>query len=499
MLRMLLLSYSPYAYWNADSRSYFGFTNGVLTDCYFSLNEKRRYLYPLFLLPVSLLPGGTLQWLSWIQVSLGLVTLLPLAYAVRRIFYRWRWYIIPLTVIYAGMPIIIWYEHELLADAIFFDCFVWMLAGWVAWTSQKNVARARTLWWCFFLPFAAFVLIKPSARFFWPGIVLAFVLTMSWRTLKMRHYAAMVALFLAGLTVGDPDQGAWLLYTTSFPLTRLDTPLHADYKAEIRDWVEEKRSRIAFYNDEDMDVHNFLRSAENHPERPLWQALAKDKKLQRKIYRDLALEGISARPDLFLYITLIRLAGSCNPGDFDVGHFKVDYVERKFRDQYSNDRNAPSMIRIAFGIPRSEPIPEFSKFHGWINPQPKSKAAVWMYNYAAAYERAGELLKVPKAEVSQSYRPTLLGWWLLLGAGASLFPAFLRTIGVWTIAVSGNLLLVYMVGIEHVRYFAPVWPALVLLLAVAPDLLARSFAANRGRRNQLSSLQSPQEMHPGGE
>src|SRR5689334_5332963 len=97
VLRLVLLHYSPYAYWGSDSRSYFGFTNGVMTDFYFSLNEKRRYLYPIFLLPVTWLPGSTLKALAWIQAGLGLATVVAFSYFVRRVFAGWKWLVVPLT------------------------------------------------------------------------------------------------------------------------------------------------------------------------------------------------------------------------------------------------------------------------------------------------------------------------------------------------------------------------------------------------------------------
>jgi len=481
-LRLMLMSYSPYAYWGSDSRSYFGFANGVLSDFYFSLNEKRRYLYPIFLLPVAALPGGVLRWLPWIQALLGLLALLPLAYTVRRVFGQWKWFIIPITLIYAGMPIMIWYEHELLADSIFFDCAVWMLGGWVAWVSQANSARARALFWWFFVPFAIFVLTKPSAKFYWPGLLIALVLVAAWRTLRWKEWAAIAALFLVGLTVGDPDQGAWLVYTSSFPLTRLDTPLHAEYKAEIRDLVELKHSRLDHYDEEDMDVHNFLRSPEDHPERPLWQALSKDKAKMEKVYKDIAMEGIRSRPDLFLYFALKRLAGSCNPDDFEVKHFRAAYFAEKFEDAYTQKRNNQTMIRTAFAIPRKAPFPSFEEFKRWVAPRPDSRAAMWLITYADRYQKAGELVKRPTGgnQSLLDYRLTILGWWLLLGIIASLFPPYLRTLGVWSILVGGNVVMVYMVGIEHVRYFAPVWPVLVVLLAVLPDtIVTRIRAAKR--------------------
>jgi len=75
-LRLLLLSYLPYAFWGADSRSYYSFAHKLISEFYVSLDEKRRYLYPILMLPVSLLPGAPLRWLAILQHALGVVTLL---------------------------------------------------------------------------------------------------------------------------------------------------------------------------------------------------------------------------------------------------------------------------------------------------------------------------------------------------------------------------------------------------------------------------------------
>src|SRR5688572_25522464 len=142
LLRGLLLSYLPYAYWGSDSRSYFGFTEQLLDTGKISLYDKRRYLYPLGLLPVSLLPGSPLKWLAWIQHALGLATLIPLAYIVRRVFHAWRLWIVPVTVLYAGFPIALWYEHELLGETLFLNAIVWMSAAWIAFAAQTDLGRA---------------------------------------------------------------------------------------------------------------------------------------------------------------------------------------------------------------------------------------------------------------------------------------------------------------------------------------------------------------------
>src|SRR3954471_17128959 len=64
VLRTLFLSYLPYAFWGADSRSYFSFAHELIANHAVSLHEKRRYLYPLLMAPVALLPGTPLRWLA---------------------------------------------------------------------------------------------------------------------------------------------------------------------------------------------------------------------------------------------------------------------------------------------------------------------------------------------------------------------------------------------------------------------------------------------------
>ena len=475
VLRLMLLHYSPYAYWGSDSRSYFGFTSGVLNDFYFSLNEKRRYLYPIFLLPVTLLPGAALSALAWIQAALGLATVVAFAYVVRRLFAGWKWLIVPLTALYAGLPIFLWYEHELIAETIYFDGVVWALAGWVAWVSQADAARARRLFWAFFVPFAIIVLTKPSVKFFWPGLLIALVVVLAWRTLRWPHWAALGTLFLTGLTVGDDDQSAWLLYTTVFPMTVLESPLHADYKAEIRDLVLEKRTRLDFYNDEDDEVHDFLREPEEYPQRPRWQALAKDEPALGRLYRDLSLEAIRARPDLFFYVALKRLAGSVNLLEFEDDRFKATYFADRFADQLARRRNPEPMIRLAFGLPRDRPLPGIDEFRARLAPRPDSAAARWLHGYVRAYHSAGALLTRPDRPgwSLAECRPTSLGWLVVLGGLLTLLSPYRRTLGVWLVLMSGAMLATYLVGIEHTRYFAPTWPLLLLVLAVPFDGIFR--------------------------
>lgn len=484
IIRLLLLSYSPYAYWGSDSRSYFGFAHGVLTKFYFSLNEKRRYLYPIFLVPVSALPGEPLRWLAWIQALLGLSTTVAFAYAVRRAFYRWQLWIIPLTVIYACMPVLVWYEHELLGESLFFDALIWACAGWIAWVSQPDRERARRLWWMFYIPLAIALLTKPSGRFFWPGILLALVLERAWRVLKVKEMVAMAALFGATLTMGDDNQAAWLMYVSAFPLTQLDTPLHAEYKAEIRPKVEKAWKNIDNYPNEEPEVFTYLRNPKNYPEYPLWQEIGKHEKELTHLYRDLAIEGIKAHPFMLGYISLQRIIGSADPTDFNVERFRATYFADRLSRASERSRNSESMMRLAFAIPKEMPYPEFDYFQQRIAPHPDSKAAVFLQAYAKKFGEVCSFFENPKdRELGFGVaRPTFLCWWALAAVVASFFGPYRRTLAVWTVCVICYIFGTYLVGTQNQRYFVLAWPFLLLLLPVIPDGIARIVKRLRDRK-----------------
>jgi hypothetical protein len=485
VLRAMLTSYLPYAFWGADSRSYFSFAHRIIADHYVSLDEKRRFLYPILLLPMSLLPGAPLRWLLLFQHGLGVATLLPLAYIVRKTLVFWRLWIVPVTVLFAGLPVVVWYEHELLGENVFFALLVWAFAGWTAWVSEERRERARRLFWCFFVPFALFILTKPSGRFVWPGILAGLVLVAAWRRMGRWQMAALCALIPITLTVGSRKQAAWLLYTAVFPLTQLDTPLHAEYKAQIRDLVEPlARSADTYYLQDDVPFA-FLERPADYPERPLWQALGKNEKLKSKIYSELAIEAIVSRPATVLYFGLQRAVASSNLSSFGLnrfsGEFYRDRAERRYTEAVKEENGA---VRLAHDLPRRGPLPSYDDFLRMLDPHPDSWQQRALRTWNSSIAHALEFSQIPKA-VPREQRTlarahvTFLGWWLAAGALLAALPPYSRTLGVWTLLAVGCVLGVFIVSQENARYFAPVWPVIVLLLAVPADALARLVFARR--------------------
>ena len=489
LLRALFMSYLPYAFWGADSRSNYGFANMLLQHGGISLNDKRRFLYPLLMLPVSVLPGGALRWLPLFQHTLGVVTLLPLAYVVRKTLRYWKIWIVPVTVLYAGYPTVVWCEHEILGDNIFYATFTWAFAGWMAWVAQERVERSRRMFWWFLVPFALFMLTKPAGRFVWPGIFAGLVIVAAWKLLTRAQAVALLGVLVITPAVGSPKQGAWLLYQAVFPLTRLDTPLHAEYKAQVKDMLErvQKEPEI-YYTLQHEEPFHFLRDPDLQTERPLWTALGQkeNEKLKKKIYMDLALEGMKARPDLFLLFGWERLVAT--GATLEDGHtlFTDGALSSAFARYYQEaveDEQSP--IRLALALPKKGPIQSYEEYRRKLEPAPGSWRARFVQTTAQMYGTRFNFFRFPNLPKEQCKislaRPSLLCWWVVAGGLLSLLPQYRRTLGVWAILAVGYLFGAFLVSVVNAHYFIPVWPVVMLLLAVPADVIS-ALVANRSAR-----------------
>jgi hypothetical protein len=474
LLRLLLLSYLPYAYWGSDSRSYYSFAELFLDSGKISLYDKRRYLYPIFLLPVSILPGSPLKWVAWIQHALGLLTLIPLAYSIRKVFTGWRLFIIPVTLVYAGMPILIWYEHELLAEGLFFHSVAWMIAGWLAF-SQPGRAPNLAHWWWFFGAFAVLVLTKPAGRFFWPAFLFALVCLGAWRLLRRKHWISIAALFGLTFTIGQDTQASWLLYTSALPLTRLDTPSHSEFKAEIRDIVEPARHELdsTLRGPNSRRWEHFLKFPEDQIERPAWQALGRDPDRKSKVYNDLAIEGIGSHPFLFLKLALGKILASANPDDFKSERFLPAYYVEKYAVQYEKDLPKRSdRIRRLFALPADSPVPAYPDLARRIAPHPDSSAALWLHGYVDRYQRAGSFV-ISDGVGDLTLEFTRLTWWFLGCCVLALLPWHFKSLGIPLIMAASYLFGTFLVGGVNPRYFGAVWGVVLLLLCIPLELILR--------------------------
>jgi hypothetical protein len=497
-LRLAILSYLPFATVRPDSDSYLSFAYRFLLDGDMSLNEKRRYVYPIALLPLSALPGSPLRWIAWAQHALGLLSVLPLAYAIRGITSAWRVWVVPVTVFWALLPMGAWYEHEAIADAPFAALLVFAIAGWIRWVHSGRSAAA---WWGFFVPFALCVLTKPAGKFLWPALAVAFVAARGWRGFRWPHWATLVGTLTLSAIQGDPFMASRHLCMTAFPYLRLDTPAHAALKGEIRPMVEPLREGLPVYYMEDDGPFQFLgkggRRAEGYPE---WQALIRDEPRATRVFRELGREAVLARPDLFLYVAAQRVLGSANPSYFAEELFRPEYTVREMRASFAYAERDPAkaarVIPFLFGDPPGDGVPDLDALERRMAPSPDAPVAASLQRFAAGFHRSADLLSGQRTAGGQSQPmsrllpPTALGWSILAGATLSLLlRRYRRTIGVWVAVAACYLFGVYAIASAYPRFFLPVWPILLLALCVLGET---AFAAVQLIRRRVASEAGPQ-------
>ncbi|HEX8296971.1 MAG TPA: hypothetical protein VF593_11755, partial [Chthoniobacteraceae bacterium] len=347
---------------------------------------------------------------------------------------------------------------------------------------EPRVARSLQLWWWFFAPFAVVILTKPSARFLWPGVLVGLVAVAAWKRLQRAQWIALAVLLALTLFVGSKKQGAWLLYVATFPLTQTDTPLHAEYKAEIRADVERFRKHLDIYYLLDDWPFSFLEAPGAQDERPLWKTLGKNDRLRSRIYTDLALEGIKAEPQHLLQLGAQKLIGSINPSEFKEDRFTSAFYRERFQHHFEDARARPqSPVRFALGFRPEETLPEYADFERELAPKANSWMEQVVVGWVAGIERLFDFVKLPddRDEYQRQIGKTRvrpLGW-LLISALllAVLIPRYRSTFGVWAVIAMGYLAAVFLVSQINPRYFAPAWPVLIPLLALPFDFFLSLF------------------------
>lgn len=131
----------PYGYLQFDSPSFLYTGAEWLRHHVVRLPSKRSFLTPVtFALPL-ILPVRSLVVIPAAQHLLGLLQIIFAGALVRLWFARWKWFIVPVTLLLAASPWILWFEHALMAETQFlFFLFASALAGSL-WVRERTPAN----------------------------------------------------------------------------------------------------------------------------------------------------------------------------------------------------------------------------------------------------------------------------------------------------------------------------------------------------------------------
>lgn len=290
-------------YFGPDSGSYwegaFRFAHGG----HFSSGGKRPWLYPVIVWLASHGPVSAAFSVALVQQFAAWLSIVVLGALVRVVLPWGKWFVVPVTLLYAVQPEILYWGHVLIADSLFISTTL-AVALLVAIYWQKP--EWRWLAAALVLIFVTMAL-RPVGRALWLSFIPIVLLVphLPWRQ-KLLHAAALALLYFPASKGTSVSQGPDLLFASTLPLMRLDTPLHADLKAELRPQVETARADLWRYiTVGQREVWGELVDDDPPDRDTVLQKLRNDKKRYSQVRQDISREALRHAP--FTYAKMVAM------------------------------------------------------------------------------------------------------------------------------------------------------------------------------------------------
>ena len=242
VLRLSLLMAIPEAFFGSDSASYSKTTEDLHLKGHFNFPAKRRYVYPLLLVPAPEVPFcNTPQLVAAVQHTAGLAMILGIGWITGHLVRRRALWVPAVTLFAAVWPHALYYEHEMISECLVLGVF---LAALAIAAPSGGLGTARRLGW--FLVLAVGIMaVKPAGRPLWAGLFLAATLVtrrpLAW---PRAFFLTVPAAVLIAATSGGDKQGPWLFLTSTLPLVRAEGEPYARERALLRPAIEEARADL---------------------------------------------------------------------------------------------------------------------------------------------------------------------------------------------------------------------------------------------------------------
>lgn len=216
VLRAYVLWHFPAAFTHDDTASTLETAHLLLNKAAFATEGKKTLLVPAIYCIPALLGIPILAFAAAVQHALGVLLVFVCGLLVRAWFRHWRSLVIPVTLIIALHPVLLWYEHVALAEtyAVFAAATV-ALVAWLFWRAPS--------YWTLAMLFAALFLIataRPEGNLFalFGLALVGRVYWGKWRTLAAAFSATLAwTVFLFAIT--QTSQSGTLLYASVVHLT----------------------------------------------------------------------------------------------------------------------------------------------------------------------------------------------------------------------------------------------------------------------------------------
>ncbi len=471
-LRISMLAALPESYYGPDSNSYFSTAKRLWNEHKWSVGEKRRWVYPIFLAALPPLPGTPSRIVPLVQHAAGLASLVGIGWIVGHVTRRRAIWIPIVTTLAAVWPLMLWYEQEIQAEALFASSYIFAVA---ALFPTARLREGRRLMW-FLLAAALVVALKPHGRGLWLGCLGAAVMIagVPWRW-KWRDIASASVGLLIIVTSGSSKQGNWLLLSSVLPLVPVTGEKWPEERAELNPLIEETHAQLAIYPWRQGRYKKRVMT-----DRPgvaiseKWAALTTDKPRFTKVCGDFAKEAIRAHPFEVARLSIVKCALAFARDDAPSRLSPIGFWKEQIDDNDERWIENPKELELFYGFDKARY--DAIATDGAAR---KFPAKEFLNGFARAFSftRDGHEISDERYDV----RPTWLGVLALAGLACAMWRS--RELAILWLPLTLYLATVFAVGDRVDRYVQPVeWVGLVLA-AVAVDALldgaARCFFRKR--------------------
>jgi len=463
-LRLEMMQTLPVIFYGSDSHSYFRSAVELWTRGALDLPEKRRWLYPLLLLPLPLSPFSPSATLLVIQHMMGLLVVVPLGWIVGHVT-RFRAVWIPaVTTLYAVWPNALWYEQELIAETAMLAVFVTTTA--LAFPLER-LAKKQNIFH-FLTGAGAIALLKTLGKPIW-AVLVVFLLIANRKPLTWgrRSWLVLAATVVLVATSGAGGQGSWLFLSSTLPFVPPEGSW-PEYRKLLRPLVLQARDDLPNYAFRQRVFKKTLdRGDADSPLGPEWAALVRDKKKFYSVTKSLAISAFLNNPSGCVRLSAERffIAGESNRQprvEFDPAKFhKAMLEENSLRWQ-----EKPAELEMLFRMSQGG----FEKTTAAFRPIPPAVSALLhgtaeFFSWGIAWQ--GDAGKPPVFGIRWP------GWLVLLGLLFCLTPGrALPFLPVWAPALV-YVAACFSVGDAIGQYLQPVeWTGMVLAAIALDSLLA---------------------------
>ena len=483
IVRAWLTASMPYGQYHFDTPDFLQTSYALLHDHRLSLHNKKTFLVPLLYTLAFLGRVPALIIIPLGQHLLGTALILAMGGLCRLWLAFWRWWIVPVTVLTALDPSLLWFEHTLLAEAPYIFCVVMLALAGTAFVRWPGWETFCALLVGLFLTAGA----RPEGRLFLAfGVLLTALVYRHGLRREAAKFVTLGVFCVCTLVLTHTAQAGILLYSSILHLAPERSRVAPDLMPCLRSLRERlQRTRAASIPNDVVHVEKRLTEqivtcyAPKHPDAGLADAKGYNPKKVNALCLRLALETASRQPLRLPGIVIDRFLSRID--DDSGGQFAShDIYTRQYRALLRGQRHDAGLgLRLA-GVP----LDTNDEIASFIYARYDEKNVAWYNRWEAGWMDVIGRFRLPDTTYSPTCTlPGLPLFYLVAICGAVMalvVPGRRRFHWAFLPVLGGVWFTVMLTGAVMPRYRFVLEPFWLLYLFACLDGFAR-LAASRFR------------------